>query len=252
MTRHNLVIRGERELRGERHEKGGRSFLEAIAPSFFIPLWFFRRVVRPALAGSIALLLAVPVSGQVRFEVSAGAAGTRAVVRDPIATGNVRDSIPGVQDELSAKFATAPRLGLGVVVPMRPRTEAIVRASWSPSSLRSQGGDGARDIADVSIFEAVFSVRSRVWRALELSGGFGGLYFDGDDVGPFSDGADIAPVLEGSLGTAFDRGGHRLHVRGLAQLHRFNTDALQSARISGGSVVRYGIETSLAWKGGAR
>ena len=165
--------------------------------------------------------------------------------------GNV-EVRPGVQNELSAKFAASPRLGIGVVIPMRPRTEAVVRASWSPSSLQAQDDTGTRDVADVGIFEAVFGVRSRVWRALELSGGFGGLYFDGGGVGPFSEGADIAPVLEGGIGTAVERGGHRFHVRGIAQLHRFTTEALQSARVSGGSVIRYGIETSLTWKGGAR
>ncbi|HEX6694675.1 MAG TPA: hypothetical protein VF035_08275 [Longimicrobiales bacterium] len=203
----------------------------------------------------VAVMLALPpapASAQVRFEVSAGAAGTGAVVRDPIATGSVRDSIPGVQDELSASFATAPRLGIGVVLPMRTRTEAVMRVSWSPSSMQVQEDGGTRDVADVGIFEALLGVRSRVWRALELSGGFGGLYFNGDDAGPFSGGADIAPVLEGGFGAGADRAGHRLHVRGIVQLHRFNTDALQNARISGGSVVRYGIETSLTWKGGAR
>jgi hypothetical protein len=164
----------------------------------------------------------------------------------------VRDSIPGVQDGLSAAFATAPRLGLGVVIPMRTRTEAVVRASWSPSSMRVDDDEGTRDVADVSIFEALLGVRSRVWRQLEVTGGFGGLYFSAEDSGPFTGGADIAPVLEGGLGAGLDRAGHRLHIRGIVQLHRFNTDALETARLSGGSVVRYGVETSLTWKGGAR
>jgi len=95
-------------------------------------------------------------------------------------------------------------------------------------------------------------VRSRVWRALEVTGGFGMMHFSGSDEGPFANGADIAPLLEGSVGAGMTRGGHLVRIRALTQLHRFSTDALQGARLSGGTAIRYGVETSLTWKGGAR
>jgi hypothetical protein len=56
-------------------------------------------------------------------------------------------------------------------------------------------------------------------------------------------------VVEASGGGGWNIGLHRLHVRGVGQLHRFSTEALTSSGASSGNVVRYGIESAFTWKG---
>ena len=84
IPRHNTVC-GERELRGERRRKGGRSLFTMAAPSFFIPL----------------LLHATPVQGQrVEFAARFGAAFSTPLVEDRIATATARQLLGGAVDTL--------------------------------------------------------------------------------------------------------------------------------------------------------
>jgi hypothetical protein len=44
-------------------------------------------------------------------------------------------------------------------------------------------------------------------------------------------------------------GAHRVHVRAIGQLHRFNTGAIESVGGNGGNVLRYGVQAAWTWNG---
>jgi hypothetical protein len=235
--RHNLTCRGERELRGERHGKGGRSFFETIASSFFICLLFF-------------LPSAGPASGQVRFQLSAGFGGSGIIVRDAIATPVLRAMLgQGVDEQVEARFTPAPGFGAGVEVPLRPGTAVVVTGSWSSMKIRAQDGSGTRDIQDVTMLQGIFGMRRRLGRIVEAGGGVGVVFFSGEDRALLAGGASAAPLLEAGAGGGWNAGAHRVHVRALGQLHRFGTGAITAAGGRSGNVMRYGVEAAFTWKG---
>ena len=238
---HNLEICGERELRGERRGKGGRSLFVTAAPSFFI----------------YALFSALPSSvlAQVRVEAKIGAVSSTALVTDRIATPGLRSLLgQSVETGATAKLALAPTIGIGAAVPLRGATEGTLMLSWSGSRLRAseEGRSGSRDIQSVSVFEGIVGVRGMVRPPFLLSGGFGAILFSSEDRALFAGGSSIAPLLDGGLGSSLELGGHRVHVRAFGRVHPFNTTAMQNAGSSGGNVARFGLEAILGWKAGAR
>ncbi len=230
---HNMVIRGERELRGERHGKGGRSLLLTAASSF-----------------CICLVFAQAAESQVRVLVSAGMSQSGVVVRDAIASPILRSRLGrGVEEEVTAKFATAPMAGVGVEIPLRPGTHVVITGGWSGTTLRATDGGGTRDVQDVTILQGIFGLRRRLGNTVEASGGFGAMHFSASDRALFGGGASVAPMVEAGLGGGRDLGGHRARIRAVGQLHRFGTSAMSSVGGRSGNVRRYGVEASFTWNG---
>lgn len=240
IQRHNLVSRGERELRGERHGKGGRSLFTTIASSFFIPLLLFTAILaHPGNAGA-----------QMRIEAGIGFAVSGDLVKDQVATPTLRARFGNSVDEsVTATLTPAPEFRLGVAVPLRAGTDALFTGSWSSSTLRAHEGGAERDVQNVSVMEAVIAMRHRFGAMFEAGAGFGAAYFKGSDEALFRGGASIAPLVEAGAGAGWNMGAHRVHARALAQLHRFDTNAIADAGGRSGNVMRYGVQASFTWHG---
>lgn len=234
--------RGERELRGERHGKGGRSLLLTTASSFFIPL----------LCACVGMAWsATPAQGQVRLEAKFGYAVSGPVVKDQVATPILRARLGrGVDESVTASFTPAPQIGLGLQIPVHRALDAVITGSWSPTRLRVTDGSGSRDVQSVSVLEGVLGLRRTIRNSIEAGGGFGAARFTSDDRALFRGGAAIAPLVEGAIGTGWNTGVHRVHVRAIGQMHRFGTRAILDEGGHSGNVFRITGEASFTWKGG--
>ena len=242
IQRHNLVSRGERELRGERHGKGGRSLSTTTAPSFFMATLF-------------SLLFAAsakPAESQARIEVHVGYGASGTVVTDGIATPVLSGNLGNIDVQpVTAKFKPAPEAGVGVVLPLGTGTKAIARASFSPSTLRATERGVERDVQDVTVLQGLLALRREVGSVVEIGAGLGATYLAADDRALLRGGSSIAPVLELMLGAGRNIGEHRMHIGAVTQLERFSSQALIDSRGNAANVMRYALRGSMTW-GGAR
>src|SRR4051812_37867298 len=106
IQRHNLVSRGERELRGERHGKGGRSLFTTTASSFCIRLSF--AAVVASVTGA-TLMNPSLAAAQVHLEIHAGGVMSSTVAEDQLATSVLRARFGnGLDESVTAHFTPAP------------------------------------------------------------------------------------------------------------------------------------------------
>lgn len=237
---HNMVSRGERELRGERRGKSGRSLLVTAAPLFYMALMF-----APTLQAQVT-------GGPVRPEVRIGWLTSGTLVEDQLATPALRQAQgPRLGPSPTAWAAPGPELSLGVAIPLRPTVLLSGLAAWQPTKLRVQDVGGERDVQDLSTVAAVLEATFTLRRHLLLSGAAGVLGYRGEAAGLFADGADVSPLLRGGAGGRISWRGHLVSVRAVADLHHFSTPGIRLSGGSSGLVPRYGIQLGVV-PGGAR
>jgi hypothetical protein len=245
MSRHNLVSRGERELRGERHGKGGRSSLLATAPSFYIPAIFSILAITAPI-----LVLPAAVGAQVRLEVNAGYGTSGTVVHDAVATPILENNLKIDVHDVTSKLKPAPSFGAGVVFPFTTGTDAILSVMWSPTSFRAEEDGGAsRDVQDVSVLQGLLSVRRHIGDVLEAGAGIGAGYLAGDDRALLRGGSSFSPVVQATVGAGRNAGEHRVHVTGVVQMQRFDSESIAVADARPGNFMRYALRASMTWKG---
>lgn len=235
-ARHNLVSCGERELRGERRGKGGRSLFVTAASSFWVPLLF---------AGQLA--------GQsLRPELRLGWLASTTLVEDLLASPALRQQYSGVvAGSPRAWAAAAPVVSAGARVAVKPRVAVSGLVGWQPTQLRVEDAGGTRDVESISILhgllEATYTPRSPVL----LSAGFGVLGYRAEDRGLFSGGTELSPLVRAGAGAAVPVGAHLATLRAVGEFHRFSTPAIRTAGGQTAGVGRFGVEASFTW-GGAR
>jgi hypothetical protein len=194
--------------------------------------------------------VASPAAAQTHIEVSVGGVLSGQVVKDALATPTLRARFGNDVDESArATFAPAPSVALGVLLPMRPGTQIVVRGSFSPTNLRIKETSGSRNSQSVTVVEGLFGLRHALRDVVELGAGVGAAYFRGEDRGLFRGGAPVAPFVRGDAGRGWNAGAHRIAMRAVAQLNRFDTNAITDAGGKAGNVLRYGAEVSIIWKG---
>lgn len=223
IARHNMVVRGERELRGERRGKGGRSLLATAVPFFFI-----------------YLLSVCPAAAQrVDIYARAGAAGSSALVTDRIADASVPNvlGVP-VQEEVRAVPAVGPVLAAGARVAFWPQVTLGLEGSWTPTELEAEDDAGTRPIQDLTVVQGMVGASWAVRPAVELGAGAGLIWYRSEDEGLFADGSDASPVLEVSAAWTPGLWDGRLALVAAAQTHRFSTPSLRAAGGQDGSVTR--------------
>ena len=221
-----MVIRGERELRGERRGRDGRSLLATAVPFFFVCMLF-----PPGAAAQ-----RVDLYGRV------GAAGSSPVVRDQVATAQVSQVLgAAVDDEVRAVPAPGPELALGVRAAFWPQVSLGLDASWSPTELEAQDDAGTRPIQDLTILQATVSASWAMRPAVELGGGAGLMWYRSEGEGLFAEGSNASPVVEVSAAWVPGLWRRRVALVGKAQTHRFSTPALRAAGGQDGSVTRVSL-----------
>jgi hypothetical protein len=212
IPRHNMIGRGERELRGERHGQDGRPSATTVAPSFFM----------------LVLLLPGAAAGQGwSVEARAGTVLSGRWVEDAVID-------PGLAGELGSAFTgpvhAKPAAGMAVSIalvgPLRPGAALELAGGWSRAMLRA-GNAEDRDLARVQSAHALVGVRVRVSGVAYAGAGFGALRSWGDGVALFAGRAETSPLGEASIGIEPELGGTRVVLRGAAQVHKFTASVLE-------------------------
>src|SRR5690606_32150175 len=178
IPRHNMVIRGERELRGERRGKGGRSLLATAAPFFFICLMFpaHARAQRVDLYGRI------------------GAAGSTALVTDQVATSQMAELLGApVDEEVRAIPKPGLALAAGARVAFWPSVVLGADVEYASADLEAEDGSGTRPIQDLTVLQATVGPSWAVRRALELGAVVGLIWYRADERGIFAAGSETSP-----------------------------------------------------------
>ena len=224
---HNMVIRGERELRGERRGKGGRSLLATAAPFFFVPLLFGATVLE----------------GQaVEVYVRGGLSGSTALVRDAVATAQVGELLGSeVDDEVRAVPRPGPVLGGGVRVEFWPRVALVADAEWARNELEAEDGAGTRPVQDLDVIQVQVGAQWAVRPAVELGAGAGLQWYRTEETGLFAQGSDTSPLVVVTAGWTPSIWDGRLAVIAAAQTHRFGTPVLRTAGGQDGMVTRFSL-----------
>lgn len=199
-----------------------------------------------------AALIAMPgaAQSQIRLEAGIGLAASGDLAKDQVATPTLRARFGNaVEESVTATLAPAPEFRIGASIPLRAGTDALLTGSWSATKLRANEAGSTRDVQNVSVAEAVISMRHRFGDMVELGAGFGAAYFNSSDDALFRGGASIAPLVEAGAGAGRNMGMHRIHARAVGQLHRFDTNAISDAGGRSGNVMRYGVQASFTWNG---
>ena len=232
--RHNQVSRGERELRGERRGRSGRSLSATAAPLFFV------------------LLAQAPLAGQaIRPLVRVGAAGSTVLVEDAVATPGLRERFGAVDANVEGRAAPGPLVEAGLEVQLRPRVRLSAVASWQASSLQAEDGAGTRRVQDLSLLAGLLEVGFGIRGPLEVSAGAGALSYRSEEFGIFDEGSDLVPLARVGAGGTLSWRGHVVRLGGFAEGHTFGTPAIRRLGGENGMVMRYGVQAGLVW-GGAR
>jgi hypothetical protein len=221
-----MVSRGERELRGERRGKDGRSLLATAAPFFCIYLMF-----------------ASPAAGQrVDLYGRVGMAGSTALVTDLVADASIPNAIGAPVDE-DVRAVPAPGLTLaaGVRVAFWPRATLGLDAALTSTELEARDGSGTRPIQDLTVLHTIVNVNWAVRPTVELGAGAGFIWYRAEEKGLFAAGTDASPVIEVSAGWTPAYWNGRLAVIAAAQSHRFGTPVLNQSGGQDGSVNRVSV-----------
>ncbi|CAN5892546.1 hypothetical protein BH23GEM9_BH23GEM9_02250 [soil metagenome] len=221
---HNLVC-GERELRGDRRRKGERSLLSAAA----LPFCTF-------------LLLADPVQAQPAIEFRAGLSASSTIIRDLVASPQLRQLLGGrVDEEVTMTAAPAATFGLGMRLPLRPRLALDAGFEWTATHLRVTDGGGTRSLDDLGLAQATAGVNWAVGRNMEVGAAMGVLKYVTERRGVFAEGSQIAPLVEGRVGWTVPAWSDRIALAGSAQMHRFGTPAMRQMGGEEGIVNRFSL-----------
>jgi hypothetical protein len=221
-----MVSRGERELRGERRGKGGRSLLATAVPFLFMYLL--------AAQGAAAQ--------RVDIFVRAGVAGSTALVKDQVATAQMAQLLGSpVDEEVRAVPAPGLVLGGGVRVAFWPRVRLGADVSWTATELEAHDDAGTRPIQDLGVLQAMVAAHWALRPAVELGAGAGLTWYRSDERGLFAGGSDASPVVEASAAWTPALWHGRVASVGTAQTHGSGTPALRSAGGQDGSVTRWSL-----------
>jgi hypothetical protein len=226
IPRHNMVSRGERELRGERRGKGGRSLLATAAPFFFM-----------------YLLSVQPLSAQrIGVHVRGGVTASTPLLTDQVATPAMAQLLGAtIDEEVQVTPSTALTLGCGVRAAFWPRIGLTADVDYTVSELVAEDDGGTRTLQDLGVVQGTVGLSWAVRPWLEVGGGAGLLWYLTDDAGLFAQGADTSPVAELRVGWTPAFAGGRVAVVGSAQTHRFGTPIIRAEGGQDGNVTRYGI-----------
>lgn len=221
-----MVSRGERELRGERRGKGGRSLLATAAPFFCIYLLFSS----PAAAQRVDLYSRV------------GVAGSTALVTDLVADASIPNAIGApVDEDVTAVPVPGLTLAGGVRVAFWPRATLGFDAAWTSTKLEARDASGTRPIQDLTVLHTIVNASWAVRPTVELGAGAGFIWYRADEKGLFAAGTDTSPVIEVSAGWTPAYWNSRLALIAAAQSHRFGTPVLNQAGGQDGNVSRISV-----------
>jgi hypothetical protein len=183
------------------------------------------------------------------FQVRAGLMISSALARDELGSRPVSDSIPGQSESFSIKQELAPAVGVAVLIPLRERTELEISLGVATSSLQSSNDFESWDAGDVTVVNALVGVAYAYRPTVIAHGGVGLTKLFGDQQ-LLDAGNGFRPLLEAglSVGAPFHPA---LQLDARAQLHRFNTTALQNEGATDGTVLRLLVGAAYTL-GGAR
>jgi hypothetical protein len=222
--RHNSVC-GERELRGERRRKGGRTWATTAASSFFVCL--------VSAAGVAAQGLSVePRAGVV------------------VSSGLYADAV--IEGFAPVEVAPGPAFEAGLIArtPLSPLWAVEVELTYATGSLEADGDGASRRLSDLKVVGGAVRVR-RAWRGIEGVAGVGGLSYDAPDARAYAEDSSVFPSGVLGLAVPFAVAGQRLRVEATARVHRHQTPVLDDAGADAAFVVRGGIQAGIEI-GGAR
>jgi hypothetical protein len=226
IPRHNTDC-GERELRGERRRKGGRSLLATAAPSFFIPL----------------LSLSTPLYGQrIEFGARLGAVFSSSLVEDRIATATARQLLGGAVDTL-VRIAPGPALSAGAMVRVAfwPRAALEGTLDWAHGQLRADENGTARDLQPLDVVQATVGASWSVRDDVHIGGAVGLLRYITEERAIFAEGSDTSPLAEVRAAWQPPVLARRLGVTVRLQTHRFGAQALRNRGATDGAVKRVDV-----------
>ena len=227
--RHNSVC-GERELRGERRGKGGRTWATTAASSFFVPV----------VGILLALPGAEPAAGQgLEVEPRVGVVVSTALYRDAAIEGLEPVKVapgPALEGALLARTALSPMWSL----------EADL--SYAFGALQASGSTEDRRLSDLKVVGGSVRVR-RAWPRFEGVLGLGGLAYDAADARAYDEGASLFPTGIIGIAVPVRAVGRVLRIEAAARVHRHQTPVLERAGADAGLVVRGGIQLGIALGG---
>jgi hypothetical protein len=238
---HGAVVRGQRELRGERRGKGERSLATAATSPFFVAA----RAVICALVAAGAPATAVAAQA-VSFELRAGVAASSALADDIVASPRLAQRLgSSFEGDVKAVPALGPVIGATARTQLRPRIRAELGVGWTFATLRAREHSGDRDIQDVGVAQATLGIRYQVTPVLDVGGAFGGIRYFADDRALFVEGGDLYPMIElaGALTTPLLDGRLALHAAG--QIHQFGLPVLRQAGGEDGVVMRAMVQAGI-------
>jgi hypothetical protein len=218
-----MVSRGERELRGERRGKGGRSLLATAAPFFFL-----------------CLMVADASAQRLSVHGRAGLTASTSILTDQVATPAMAQLLGARVDE-EVRVVPAPGLtvGGGVRTAFWPRVGLTADVDYTVTELQAEDGSGTRGIQDLGMLQGLVGVNWSVRPSVELGGAAGLLWYRTEERGLFAEGSDTSPVAEARLAWTPSLLDGRVAVTGAVQTHRFGTPVIRAEGGQDGIVIRY-------------
>lgn len=222
--RHNSVC-GERELRGERRGKGGRTWFTTAASSFFMCL----------------MLPAGAATGQSwSIEPRLGVVVSSGLYEDAAITGLEPVTVsPGVALEGALLVRTV----------LSPLWALEAELSYATGSLTATDGEDERRLSDLRVIGGSVRVR-RALRRLQAVVGIGGLSYDAPDAQAYEEGASVFPAAIVGIAAPFAAAGRRIRLEATARIHRHQTPVLERAGADAALVVRGGLQIGIEFGGG--
>jgi len=229
MNGHNMIVCGERELRGERRRKDGRSLLATAAPSFFVVVSL--------------LVCARDVSAQrVQLVLRGGVAMSSTLVQERIGTPGLEQVIGAQMDDLVSAIPTpAASVGVGARVAFWPRTLLETGIEYARGGVNAKEDGGTRRIQDLGVLQAQLGVSWYARPGIELGANAALLRYDTEEQGIFAGGAGMSGAIGGRAAWTPPVLSGRIAIEANAQGHRFGTPAIQRSGGIDANVLRYGV-----------